>query len=219
MYLDQKCFFFCQKCLIFCLWPSVYLTMSCCFFANLFFILSFLLQVFETFGPVQTPFYSVRFNVDRDISEKNVHVGNKVFYAPDMMEFSNFVFVTQLKKYVQLSIVKEMWMGWANVRSDQIVKSRDTDLKKSKSGKLPISPRLTLTNVVQSRTPLKLTAKCIKYSESPPPPPKKKKKNPKSFLCVFICIVWEIWRPIWETGRFSLYIGDSWIIQEGWHTL
>ena len=55
-------------------------------------------QVFETFGPVQTPFYSVRFNVDRDINDKDVHVGDKVFYAPDMMEFSNFVFVTQLKK-------------------------------------------------------------------------------------------------------------------------
>lgn len=62
-------------------------------------------QVFETFGPVQTPFYSIRFNMDRDISDKNVHVGDKVFYAPDMMEFSNFVFVAQLKKYVHLSVV------------------------------------------------------------------------------------------------------------------
>ncbi|KAJ7370477.1 H/ACA ribonucleoprotein complex non-core subunit naf1 [Desmophyllum pertusum] len=54
--------------------------------------------VFETFGPVQTPFYSLRFNTNTDISEKNLHVGDKVFYAPDMMEYSNFVFVTQLKK-------------------------------------------------------------------------------------------------------------------------
>ena len=54
--------------------------------------------MFETFGPVQTPFYSVRFNRDRDISDKNVRVGDKLFYAPDMMEFSNFVFVAQLKK-------------------------------------------------------------------------------------------------------------------------
>jgi len=61
--------------------------------------------VFETFGPVQTPFYSIRFNMDRDISDKNVNVGDKVFYAPDMLEFSNFVFVAQLKKYVHLSVV------------------------------------------------------------------------------------------------------------------
>jgi len=114
--------------------------------------------------------------VDRDISEKNVHVGDKVFYAPDMMEFSNFVFVTQLKKYVQLSVVKEMWMGWANVRSDQIVKSRDTDLKKSKSGKLPISPRLTLTNVVQSRTPL-IKLQNASSIQNPPP-----EKNPKKVM-------------------------------------
>ena len=79
---------------------------------------------------MQTPFYSVRFNVDRDISEKNVRVGDKVFYAPDMMEFSNFVFVAQLKKYVQLSVVKEIRMGWGSVRSVKkniIVKSRDAD--------------------------------------------------------------------------------------------
>ena len=58
----------------------------------------FSLQVFETFGPVQTPFYSVRFNNEADIDQRNIHVGDKVFYAPDMMEYSNFVFVAQLKK-------------------------------------------------------------------------------------------------------------------------
>ena len=55
-------------------------------------------QVFETFGPVQTPFYSVRFNNEADIDKRNIHVEDKVFYAPDMMEYSNFVFVAQLKK-------------------------------------------------------------------------------------------------------------------------
>ncbi|XP_073251206.1 uncharacterized protein [Porites lutea] len=54
--------------------------------------------VFETFGPVQTPFYSVRFNRESDICSKNVHVGDKVFYAPDVMEYSHYVFVAQLKK-------------------------------------------------------------------------------------------------------------------------
>lgn len=54
--------------------------------------------MFETFGPVQSPFYSVRFNKESEISTKNVQVGDKVFYAPDIMEYSHYVFVTQLKK-------------------------------------------------------------------------------------------------------------------------
>jgi len=54
--------------------------------------------VFETFGPVQRPFYSIRFNKESDISDKNVQVGDKVFYAPEMMEYSNYVFVAELKK-------------------------------------------------------------------------------------------------------------------------
>lgn len=54
--------------------------------------------VFETFGPVQTPFYSVRFNKESDINDKGVCRGDKVFYAPDIMEYSHYVFVTQLKK-------------------------------------------------------------------------------------------------------------------------
>ncbi|XP_068735896.1 uncharacterized protein [Montipora capricornis] len=54
--------------------------------------------VFETFGPVQRPFYSVRFNKESDIKEKNVLVGDKVLYAPDIMEYSHYVFVSQLKK-------------------------------------------------------------------------------------------------------------------------
>ena len=58
----------------------------------------FSLQVFETFGPVQRPFYSIRFNKESDISDKNVQVGDKVFYAPEMMEYSNYVFVAELKK-------------------------------------------------------------------------------------------------------------------------
>ena len=56
------------------------------------------LQVFETFGPVQTPFYSMRFNKESDINDKGVCRGDNVFYAPDIMEYSHYVFVTQLKK-------------------------------------------------------------------------------------------------------------------------
>lgn len=54
------------------------------------------LQVFETFGPVQTTFYTVRLN-ESDISDKGVCRVDKVFYAPDILEYSQSVFVTQLK--------------------------------------------------------------------------------------------------------------------------
>jgi len=39
----------------------------------------------------------------------------------------------------------------------------------------------------------------------------------KHILCTYIHIVWEIWGPIQETQRFDLYLGDSQVIQEGWH--
>ena len=38
---------------------------------------------------------------------------------------------------------------------------------------------------------------------------KQQKKNlsEKCILCAFIPIVWEIWCPVWETGRFSVLYG------------
>ena len=27
----------------------------------------------------------------------------------------------------------------------------------------------------------------------------------------------ETWLSVWETGRFSLYSGDSWVIWESWY--
>ena len=31
--------------------------------------------------------------------------------------------------------------------------------------------------------------------------------------------VWKIWSPMWETGRFGLYLGDSQIIWESSQTV
>ena len=50
------------------------------------------------FGPVVCPFYSVRFNSSADITEKDIKAGMSVFYAPDKPEFTNYVFVEQLKQ-------------------------------------------------------------------------------------------------------------------------
>ena len=55
-------------------------------------------QVFETFGPVPSPLYSIRFNSPAEIEERGVKVGVAVFYAPDMADFTHFVFLEQLRR-------------------------------------------------------------------------------------------------------------------------
>lgn len=50
------------------------------------------------FGPVQNPFYSIRFNSVEDINAKNVETGMAVYFAPAVPEITHYVFVDQLKK-------------------------------------------------------------------------------------------------------------------------
>ena len=54
--------------------------------------------MFETFGPVTAPLYSVRFNQPKDITQRGLEVGMEVFYAPEMENFTKYVFVEQLRK-------------------------------------------------------------------------------------------------------------------------
>ncbi|TRY62573.1 hypothetical protein TCAL_00478 [Tigriopus californicus] len=54
-------------------------------------------KVFDVFGPVSQPFYSVRFNSGDHIKEKAIKIDSPVFYAP-RTEYANFVFVEQLRK-------------------------------------------------------------------------------------------------------------------------
>jgi H/ACA ribonucleoprotein complex non-core subunit NAF1 len=49
-------------------------------------------KIFETFGPVTNPFYSIRFNNQSEIIEKECIVGSLVFFAPDSTEYSKYVF-------------------------------------------------------------------------------------------------------------------------------
>ncbi|XP_054711729.1 H/ACA ribonucleoprotein complex non-core subunit NAF1-like [Uloborus diversus] len=55
-------------------------------------------KVFDVFGPIGEPFYSVRFNSTEDITEKNVVVDAPVFFAPSRPEpITRYVFLEQLQ--------------------------------------------------------------------------------------------------------------------------
>jgi H/ACA ribonucleoprotein complex non-core subunit NAF1 len=54
--------------------------------------------VFETFGPVQSPFYSIRFNSPEDIAKMNIEQKMTVFYAPEDLDCTKLIFVSQLQK-------------------------------------------------------------------------------------------------------------------------
>lgn len=73
---------------------------------------------------------------------------------------------------------------------------RDANLQKSKSGRSPLKD-------VKSSAPPKMPKICQSKCE-------------KCTLGTSL-LIQEIWLPAWETGRFSLYPGDSQIIQEIWH--
>ena len=54
-------------------------------------------KVFDVIGPVMQPFYCVRFNSNDHIREKNIEIGNPIFFAP-RTEHTNFVFLAELMK-------------------------------------------------------------------------------------------------------------------------
>ncbi|XP_052262450.1 uncharacterized protein LOC127866095 isoform X2 [Dreissena polymorpha] len=54
-------------------------------------------QVFEVFGPVKKPWYSVRFNDIDNISHKGLQVGMTVYCAPKEEAFTRYVFLENMK--------------------------------------------------------------------------------------------------------------------------
>ncbi|RUS90817.1 hypothetical protein EGW08_001436 [Elysia chlorotica] len=54
--------------------------------------------IFETFGTVEKPFYSVRFNSSADIEEKGIEVGHRVYFAPKADNLTKYVFIAELRK-------------------------------------------------------------------------------------------------------------------------
>ncbi|KAK3697758.1 hypothetical protein QZH41_010315 [Actinostola sp. cb2023] len=55
-------------------------------------------KVFETFGPVQSPFYSVRFNSPDDITKSEIKPDMLVFIAPEDLDFTKLVFTSEIEK-------------------------------------------------------------------------------------------------------------------------
>ena len=51
-------------------------------------------KIFEVFGPVTSPFYSIRFNNSKEIKDNCLIVqkGNFIFYAPDSTKLTKFIF-------------------------------------------------------------------------------------------------------------------------------
>jgi rRNA processing protein Gar1 len=51
-------------------------------------------KIFEIFGPVAIPFYSIRFNSLDEIEtrELDLQIGSHVFYAPECKEYTKFIF-------------------------------------------------------------------------------------------------------------------------------
>lgn len=51
-------------------------------------------KIYETFGPVATPFYSIRFGSIDEIENRQLalHVGAYVLYAPEKSEYTKFIF-------------------------------------------------------------------------------------------------------------------------------
>lgn len=54
-------------------------------------------QIFEVFGPVGSPWYSLRFNSHKDIEKKSISCGQKVYCAPKVENLTNYVFVEHLR--------------------------------------------------------------------------------------------------------------------------
>ncbi|XP_071377167.1 H/ACA ribonucleoprotein complex non-core subunit NAF1 [Centroberyx affinis] len=54
-------------------------------------------KVFEVFGPVSCPLYVLRFNSAEQINNKELTVGQTVFYAPAIKEYTGYILTQQLK--------------------------------------------------------------------------------------------------------------------------
>lgn len=63
----------------------------------MFLIVTLIFQVFDTFGPVKCPFYSIR--LSQRIHSDEVKKQADVFFVPYNQSLTKYVFVEDLKKY------------------------------------------------------------------------------------------------------------------------
>lgn len=50
------------------------------------------------FGPVVQPFYVLRFNSDKDVTEKGLTPKATVYFAPGVKDFTDYIFTERLKQ-------------------------------------------------------------------------------------------------------------------------
>ena len=50
------------------------------------------------FGPVQSPFYVVRFSSKDRFKNMGLKIGDTAYFAPDYLHVTKYVFVDQLRK-------------------------------------------------------------------------------------------------------------------------
>lgn len=55
-------------------------------------------QVFEVFGPVQHPFYVLRFNSAEHIKAKGINVQDNMYFAPSVEDFTQYIFAEKLQQ-------------------------------------------------------------------------------------------------------------------------
>ncbi|CAF0927525.1 unnamed protein product [Rotaria sordida] len=53
--------------------------------------------IFETFGPVEKPYYSIRYNDVNSIHQRQIELNQEVFYAPKETTYTKYVFVQELR--------------------------------------------------------------------------------------------------------------------------
>jgi H/ACA ribonucleoprotein complex non-core subunit NAF1 len=56
-------------------------------------------KVFETFGPVRTPFYSIRINSVSDLPSLGITFGDEVYVIPAHPTLTKYVFPQELMKW------------------------------------------------------------------------------------------------------------------------
>ncbi|KAF6035634.1 NAF1 [Bugula neritina] len=75
-------------------------------------------KVFETFGPVICPFYSIRYNSVEDINVSDVKVTQTIFYAPkEEKSLTTYVFVDRLRNHIDYSDDEQERNAKAKLRS------------------------------------------------------------------------------------------------------
>jgi len=53
--------------------------------------------IFEVFGTVEKPYYSIRFNKAEDIASKDISIGDTIMYAPTADNITKYVFIKELE--------------------------------------------------------------------------------------------------------------------------